>query len=293
MKALFTTIAVVAALGAAGGLFSGSLRSRVTQQIDGLTQWTAADREADPVGFADYARECLKQDLTVMQQTRRELSAEVGSLADELRAQQARHDQAVRMADEFRVAYQEASADDSFPIELRGAAYTQAQVKSQVSLLLAETDGFAASLTDLQDVQQQAEAQVKELAVRISSTESQLAMLSTEREMLKARLLTVEGDELMAQMDELMTGNQRLIDGNPVRTVAELSEVPSAEPRLEASRTEVEEFLAGPSKIRPATSRPMEPQPATEAEEHVTAKHAERKSKARRPRNSKPIFQQF
>jgi len=291
MKSLIVGAVSVATLAATVAGFSASFRSRVNQQIQSLTEWSMADREADPVGFAEYAHERLQSDLGVMQRTRRELSAEVGSLADQLREKQALHDQALQLAEDFHIVYQEATTDGSFPIELRGAAYTEAQVKSQVSLLLAEADGFTESLKGLQSVQREAESQVEELAVRISSTESQLAMLSTERELLQARLVAGEGNELMAQMDELMTGNQRLIDDNPVRTVAELSAVPSTESRQVASQSVVEEFLAGPSTVRPATFRGT-PSNRDAAEERVSSKPARQELKVRQHRTTKPIFQQ-
>ena len=95
--------------------------------------------------------------------------------------------QAQTLAEEFRAEYQEALANDAFPIAVRGEAYTEAQVKSQVSLLLAEAEGYSESLAEIECVQAEAEQKMEELAVRIGQTESQLVALATKRELLRVR----------------------------------------------------------------------------------------------------------
>jgi phage shock protein A len=145
--------------------------------------------------------------------------------------------------------YQTAQADGRFPVEVRGAAYTESQVRSQVSMLLAEAEGYEASLADLESVRATAEAKIEELAVRINRTEAQLASLATKRELLRARQLTAAGEQLLAQVDELMTGNRQTIDANPVATVRELLARTPAKQEGRATDRKVEEFLtAKPAK---------------------------------------------
>lgn len=136
----------------AGGVIASrpALRAKLSQQYNQVTGWDEAARLADPVGFVTHAEAKMKEDLTVMQKTRRELAAEVGSLSRKTREQQALAHQARALASEFRAAYQSAKADDSFPIELHSEAYTEAQVRSQASLLLAEARGKSRWLTSSQ-----------------------------------------------------------------------------------------------------------------------------------------------
>ena len=277
---------VLAGLAAAAIAASPALRARVTQQWAALCGWTKEAREADPVGFASYAEKRLKHDLDVMKETRRELAAEVGQLAQKEREQQALGDQARQLAEKFRAQYQLASTNGGFPIEVRNAAYTEGQAKAQVSMLLAEAEGYEQAMGQLTDVRKDAESKIEELVVRINSTETQLAALSTKRELLRARQLTAEGEQLLAQVDQLMTGNTQLIEGNPVRTVRELLDAPVAKPQNTASQQRVEQFLAA----TPVIDTDDSPVSVQEASSHQRPGKA--KNRPKRTTAAKPIFQQ-
>ncbi len=244
LKRMIIGATVLAAIGVGAAANSPTLRAKLQQQWADWTGWAQEARQADPVGFAEYARKKLKRDIEVMERTRRELAAEVGGLSRKIRGQQALADQAQMLAEEFRDRYQATSSDGGFPIEIREAAYTEAQAKSQVSMLLAEAEGYKDSLVELKKVQQEAESRMEALAVRINTTEAQLAALSAKREVLRARLLSDEGEQLLTQVDDLMTGNARLLQGNPVRTTRELLTVETTSAEKPVSAEKVEAFLA-------------------------------------------------
>ena len=266
-----------------------ALRAKMKQQWTSLVGWTEEARRANPVGFAEYARGKLEQDLDTMRTTRRELAAEIGTLASKIREQGALRDQAQQFAEGFRAEYQTAVTNASFPIEVRGAGYTQDQAESQVSMLLAEAEGYGESLTSLQKVKEEAETQLESMTVRINSTETQLATLSVKRELLQARLLSDEGEQLLAQVDDLMTGNAEVIAGNPVRSVRELAQAPVSKPEAgkASNRDRVQAFLAAKPAAVPATFAEDD---AVE-EDQVPAVRPKKRSKQRQT-TAKPIFQQ-
>ena len=286
IRRMFVGGFVLVGLAAAAIAASPAIRAHVSQQWAALCGWTKEAREADPVGFATHAEGRLKRDLEMMEKTRRELAAEVGQLSQKAREQQALGDQARQLAEEFRTEYQLASTNGGFPIEVRNAAYTEGQAKSQVSMLLAEAEGHDDSLGQLNKVRKEAESKIEELVVRINATETQLATLSTNRELLRARQLTAEGEQLLAQVDELMTGNTQVIQGNPVRTVRELLDAPVAKPQNTASQQRVEQFLAAKPVIGTDES-PVSAQPAS------SQRPAKVKKRPKRTTATKPIFQQF
>ena len=225
---------------------SPAVRARFAERYNALTGWDEETRRADPVGFAKYAEKKLREDLKAMQKTRRDLASEVGQITRKIREQEALGGHAQALAEDFRSEYQLAGSGGDFPVEVRGAAYTADQVRTQVSMLLAEAKGYEQSLAELQEVQQQAEAQMENLAVKVEATEAQLAGLATKRELIRARQLTVEGEQLLAKVDELLTGNAQLIAGNPVRTVRELVQTETGSqrtPSRRVTRRHVEEFL--------------------------------------------------
>ncbi len=130
-------VIVLSTLAAAMWGYCPGVRTIMSQAWNDQTGWTEEARAADPVGFVTYAEAKMKEDLALMEKTRRELAAEVGSLGRRTREQAALAAQAGTLAEEFRAEYQAAKENDSFPIEIRGEAYTEAQVRSQVSLLLS------------------------------------------------------------------------------------------------------------------------------------------------------------
>lgn len=58
--------------------------------------------------------------------------------------------------------------------------------------------------------------------VRLNATETQLAAIGAQRELLESRELTVVGEELIAQVDALFNVNERMLHDNLVRSDAEL-----------------------------------------------------------------------
>lgn len=285
---------VLSGLAAIAVVASPSLRAQAYLQWTRWTGWTEDARRADPVGFAQHAEQKLRQDMEVMEKTRRELAAEVGQLSRKIREQQAMSEQAMVLAREFRNEYQEVSSGGRFPVEVRGAAYTEAQVRSQVSMLLAEADGYEQSLEQLRDVKQEAESRMESLAVRINTSQAQRVGLSAKIELLRARQLTVEGERLLAQVDELMDGNTQLIEGNPVRTVRELMDTPAGKPEKPASTARVRDFLAEKPRPAPAPAADVDAsQVSTDRVALDTALPATAKPKAKRRDRTEPIFQQF
>lgn len=291
-----------AVITAAASSVSPAVRAKINVYRANWLGWTDEARQADPAGFAQYAVGKLQQDLGVMEQTRRELAAEIGHLAGKLRNQQAFRDQARQLGDEFRVKYQQAAANNAFPIQVRNAAYTQVQAKAQVSMILAEMTGHDAATGRLEKVKRQAETQLEALTTRVNSCESQLAALAVQQEMLRAQQLSVEGEKLLAQVDELLDTNNRALADNPVRTVRELIGADDEAQGRQASDDAVEAFLAGkPSTdavvvrvdkpIEPATPEPKLPK--TEKARDVKVEKADQPVSLLEPNNSQSIQQQM
>lgn len=242
------SLVLLAVVAAAAVALNPALRSKLSARLGQITSWDEEARRADPEGFARYAERKLREDLEKMQATRRELAAEVGQIARKVREQEALVGHAQAMAEDFRGQYRLASSGGRFPVEVRGAAYTEDQVRSQVSMLLAEAEGYDTTLAQLRDVRTQAQQEMETLAVKVDATEAQLAGLAAQRGLLRARRLTTEGEELLAQVNDLLSGNARVIEGNPVRTVRELLASETGKPRTPSAVTaadRVERFLHG------------------------------------------------
>ena len=282
-----TQVKTVVLLVVIGGLAAGAysripaLRARVFEQGQSWLGWTDVARQADPVGFTNHVEKRLKEDLEKLQAARGQLAGEIGTLSRNVREQQALLEHAEKLAAEFRDVYQAATEDGTFPVTVRDAAYTEDQAVSQVSLLLAETEGYRETLDKVEALRKQAESRLEELTVRVDRTASQLAMIATKRELLRARVLTDEAEQLVTQVDQLLDGNTQIVQGNPVRSVEELlaaSQGRSSRPSVEKARR----FL-----VTKPTAQDVESIAVNATQEPVVALKPQLKE-----RTPKPIFQQ-
>ncbi len=300
LKRMVGLFVLVAVTGSLAWTNCPPLRTWALTMWKSRTAWSEEDRRADPVGFITYAERKTQDDLAVMEKTRRELASKVGELAKASREKTALAAQAKTMAEEFRAEYQHALVNDSFPIEVRGKAYTEAEVKRQVSLLLAEAEGCSESLADIENMQAEAERKMEDLAVRIGQSESQLATLATKRELFKVQELTTEGETLLAQVDELMTGNSQAIADTPVRTVRELADAEQNKPKGRATNETVEEFLSDVQADQPVADEVDETDafltiPTSyrgQSQLHDASQGKERPQEKPKSKGQKPIFQQ-
>ena len=281
---------VMVSVGAGAYVASPALRAKVARESQSLLGWTEAARQADPVGFTEFVEHQLRNDLNELKLTRRDLAMEAGTLAKKEKEQRDLLVHAEQFAAEYRAAYQQATEADAFPVSIRHADYSADEVVSQVSLLLAEADGYRQTLGRLSNIRQQAEQQLEQLAVRINTTETQLATTATQRGLLRARVLSDEGERLVAQVDLLLNNNSVVIHSNPVRSVRELlasnSTANQQRPSLEVAR----QFLMTQGNPEETVEAEIE-RPQKKPQDDITA--AEPTSILLKPNlDSTPIFQQ-
>ncbi|MCA9057112.1 MAG: hypothetical protein KDA85_01375 [Planctomycetaceae bacterium] len=220
---------------------SDGFQQSIDRTVNEATGWNEEARKEDPQGYLDFVEKRLTQDLKTMQQTRKALAAEMNNITEQEQQLDAKVKYARELADEFRAAWRA----DRFPVEIRHAAYTRDQTEAQVSILLAQIDGYQDSLEQIESARQQSEMRVEELTVQVVRTETNLALIDTQRELLRARALTTTRDELVAQVDALFTDNRTLLSGSPIRSVEELLETADiSTSSMTTSRDRVHSFLA-------------------------------------------------
>lgn len=241
MKKL-TVSALIALASAGSGLysFSPSVRLEVERQIGAVSDWSEEARLEYPVEFIEHVKVELEVDLTELEETRKALQVEATTLADEHKQQTAFLAQSHAMAEDFRAAYRQGE----FPATIRDAAYTESDIRAQVRSLLAEADAYEANVSRIDAIREEAQKRAEELTVRIEQTHAELAALGAQRELLRTRKLTEDGAALLAQVDELMHGNEEVIEHiNPVRSVRELAAA-SVEKSADPNNERVLQFLA-------------------------------------------------
>jgi hypothetical protein len=287
------SIAVVAVLAVAGGsgLYYGvpEFRTKAQAHLRNWTGWTEVARQTDPVGFVGHVKERLTADLAAMKKARGDLVGEVGKLVQHQREQEALLAHTDSLAAEFRQAYQHAVERDGFPLTVRGAGYTKEQVESQVSMLLEEAESYRTNIDKLNTVRKTAEEKLETLTVRIDRTASELAMLGTQGEIMRVRLLGDEGQRLVAAVDRLLEGNREVLVVNPVRSVPELLMAAGPKTERQPNITAARAYLGASRSVEEFAVSALAEDPTVSPQQTEKGKPA--KSKGRQA-SRKPIFEQ-
>jgi hypothetical protein len=197
-------------------------------------------KDRHPVGYVRYVESKLDSDLQTMKKARLELGAEVTKLSQQDTDLAARAQRAEILANDFRIAYQKINNDGSEATVVHGCAYTRPQIQSQVSLLLAEAEGYQDSLAAIESTLTEGNRRMEQFAVQIGKTESQIAMLATKRELIRIQELTTEGEQLLADVDQLLIENSQTVACSPVRTSWEIQD----ESQEDAIDQKVADYLA-------------------------------------------------
>lgn len=218
------------------------LRTKVGSTVEEYGGWTAEARAADPVGFLDFAEAKLVRDIETFKESRVSLGETRSHAESEMTRNAKLLSAAEALADRFRSAYQ--NAGGAWPIEVEGATYSEEQLVEQVATLLVERDTYARVVEIYSEVIVAAEAQQKELRTRIQTTEATLIEIRAQRELVRVQQATAETDELLGQIDELLSRNDATKDTleDPVRSVEDLLSSPS---QPETAAPNALEYLEG------------------------------------------------
>jgi chromosome segregation ATPase len=241
MKVFWSVLAVLV-LAAVGLLIwrAPGCRQRAAQVYEEYGGWTQEARQADPVGFIEYAEQQLNEHLDRLSETRRRLAEAESSLADSLEHNAQLREKAAELADAFRAAYREAEAGGGYPVEVRGAEYTREELLEQVRLILLQRRNYEDVIEDLRETRTLAQARREQLAAQVSSTRAALSTLPSKKEIARVNQLTNRTEELLGQVNELIGENEEVLQESPVRTVEQLAET---EPAGEPEDVDVQAFL--------------------------------------------------
>jgi phage shock protein A len=199
------------------------LRTKVSDKVDEYGGWTEEARRDDPVGFLTYAEEKLAGDVEAFRQSRETLAAARADAETEKAKNEALLAAADDLAEKFRAAFRAGESAGEWPAEVQGGSYTREELIEQVESILGERATYAKVADIYADVIVSADEQRKELRDRIQSSQATLVELRAQRELVRVDKLTAEADELLAQVDALISGNQEtLVALDEPRSVAEL-----------------------------------------------------------------------
>lgn len=240
-RTMIIIVAVAVVLGAIAFWVSPSFRTRVVSEATKIGQWTPEAIQKDPVGYSNFVESQLKADLEKYSSARQALASTMNDLAKKLSDKTKLLERGDKMAETIADAIEAGK----FPVTVLGKEYLEAQLRSQLSLTLAEIDGLRESLTEIEKILKSAEQENEKIVVNLEKTESQLALLATRREIFKAQATSAEGLSMIAQCNAVLEQNQMVFAANPVRTISQMiSDLENISGPESVSADRVEEYLS-------------------------------------------------
>jgi len=238
-------IVVVLIAGIAVWKFSPGLRTRARAAAGKVGQWSEEDRQADPVGFIDYAEGRLEKHLAALKNGRINIKNGLVRIETEITKSQELFDKATELAAMFRETFQKAEKETAFPVSVAGSSYSRQELIEQVRLVLLQRTNYTKAMEGLASAAKAARTADVSLLRQVTDTQAALASLPAKREIVRANQLAGNVQELLSQIDALIDRNDTVLEDAPVRTVEELMAGAAAavvEPKVDV---DVMAFLGG------------------------------------------------
>jgi len=220
-KAVGLVLAVVV-LGVVAYFAFPGFKAEVNKRIDKVGGWTDEARRQNPVGFIEFSERKLKENIDLFETQRANLVTARSKLEDIKRENQQKQAFAEKQAEEFKLAFKKTSAAGSWPVQVAGKPYSEADLKSQVGLLLKEMTGFESIVKQVDAALAKSEGKHADLVNRINESKGKVALLGAQKAIVNINKLTADTEKLMADVQDVLVQNEALASGTTVRTVDEL-----------------------------------------------------------------------
>ncbi len=241
---IFGAVFAVAVLGAIAYFALPGFRTKVDKTYDKHFGWNAEARRSDPVGFIEYSIEKLTANIDKFTEARSNLQLQQAKLADMKRENDGKVAFAEKQLEAFKGAYQVAGAGKGWPASVAGKSYSEADLKSQVKVLLSQKAGYQGIVTQLDAGIATSDKRVMELMNHINDSKAKLSLLKAQKELVKANQLTAETEKLLTEVNDILIANEAPAQKSPVRTVEEMMK-DANEAEGAAGDPETEAFLNG------------------------------------------------
>lgn len=232
----------IVVVGIAAYFLMPGFRTKVDSTYDKHFGWNAEARRKDPVGFMEYSITRLGENIAKFEQARGDLRVAQAKLEDMKRDNSGKLAFAEKQLVEFKTAYKGATGDKGWPVSVAGRAYTEGELKSQVTMLLSQKGSFEKVVKQIEASLQTAEKKSHELVNRIGESKSKLSILETQKELVKVGQVTAESEKILSEVNDVLIANEALAEKTSVRTVEEMMR-DAGEAASSVSNPDTEAFL--------------------------------------------------
>ena len=220
MKNIIIFVVVVA-----GGYFAWNnlpgLRDQVSKAANKYGGWTEEARKSDPVGYIEYAIEHLDKDVASFTEAKAGIVGSKKSAEEQLEHYRNEEATSSKFANQIKEQFKTAEETGGWPITINGSSYDKSSAVALVNDLLLTKSNASARMADYQTILSTLDARASELSTRISESKFNKEKLMAQKDLVKVDSLSAEADQLLAKVNELVEGNDKLSE-EPATTYEEL-----------------------------------------------------------------------
>lgn len=202
-KGIGVVVALVLVAGVVFYFVSDPFKTKVDVKMEQATKWTPENIHKDPAGYMAFAVGQADKTVEALSARRIGLSQQKSNNEKMLQKASKDLDTAKKLFDQFRTAYKEASSANSWPKEVAGTQYQEADLKKQIMSLKGKVDSLEQQTTQLGNIQKTIGAHLDQLDQKLTDTKTTKTDLTQKLEIVKANKAIENIDSLKADVDGL------------------------------------------------------------------------------------------
>lgn len=202
-KIIAGIIVIALIIGALFYFVSDPFKTKVDTQLEQATKWTPENIHKDPSGYLSWA--VSQADDTVEALSARRIGLTQQKSNTERMLQKASKDlaSAKKLFDQFRDAYKEAGGANTWPKEVAGTQYQEAELKKQIISLKSKADSLQQQVAHLSSIQQTIRTHLDQLDQKLTDSKTTRTDLAQRLEIVKANKAIEDINSLKSDVDGL------------------------------------------------------------------------------------------
>lgn len=206
---------IIAAVVIAGGFLAWhnipGLRTAVSGKISELGGWSDEDRKEDPIGYIEYAKGQLEDNIAKFE----EAAAEVTEEKRENEAQLEKFTRLLQVGDksfgELKELYKRAKDTDAWPVQWSGQSYSEDELVRQVDAIMTERTDAAARAQEYQMLVEGTDDQRAFINERVRELRAAIDKLDSQKAQIRTASLTESSEQILAEVNSLVEGSNEQV----------------------------------------------------------------------------------
>lgn len=217
---------IIAAVVVLGGFLAWQnipgLRTAINGKVSDLRGWSEEDRRDDPIGYIEYAKGQLEDNIAKFEEAAAEVTAEKEKNEEQLEKFTRMLQVGDRSFGELKELYRRAKDTGGWPVEWQGESYSEDELVRQVDALMTDRTNAAARAQEYQVLVEGTADQRAFINERVRELRAAIDKLESQRAQLKTASLTDSSERILAEVDSLVAGSSEQVASGKIRDLEEI-----------------------------------------------------------------------